>query len=162
MNTSRSPLDTSLALDAAACITAYWITRSNPAVGSGSTLAVPGTGGNPRSSTSDAWDRSVSTLAPHAWRMRRAPESCVSATSRCSSPTESWRRARASLNARCTVSSVSAANGTGDRAMLFAALLGIRLHRHEERIVLLFGRISGCLDLGGRHVVGEHARHAEP
>ena len=52
MKTSRLPVSTWVALDAAACITACCTTRSKATVGSGSTDAEPGTGTKARSSTS--------------------------------------------------------------------------------------------------------------
>jgi len=89
MKTRRLPVSTCVALDAEACATAFWTTRSNATVGSGSTDAEPGTGTKARSSTSVTLCRSEGRSAPHAASCWRAVGSSVIASRRCSRPTVS-------------------------------------------------------------------------
>ena len=77
MKTSRLPVSTCVALDAAACITACWMTRSKATVGSGSTDAEPGTGTKARSRTSVTLWRSDGRSAPQAASCWRAVGSSV-------------------------------------------------------------------------------------
>src|SRR5688572_8448763 len=95
--------------------------------------------------------------APHATRIRRACGSSAIAISRCSRPTMSWRRSVARRNARWIVSSVSGANGAG--LLLIDSLdyplrRAVGLHRHEQRIFMLFGQLLRRPHLGFGHVMG--------
>src|SRR6185436_17567146 len=164
MNTSRLPVSTCFALDTAACTIACWITRSKPSVGSGSTGPGAGTGVNVFPSTSVTCVFSLSRSTPQIARTRRACGSSVIANSRCSRPTLSCRRSVATRNARWIVSSVSGANGTG-----VLLILGFGLHRHQQRELMLFGKLPRGLqfrfgdvmgiDAGNPHSGSMHAHH---